>query len=182
VPKSSLRCQLCPSYSDAVINDAVYRNAGVDTIEIAMTRIVHELIQHPHMLAELYQELDEQQKNVKVRHAHTEFSQLPFFHNCCREAMRLHPSVAMPLPRHVPSDGSTVSGFWFPPGIRIGISPHVVHHDKGAFGPDVDSFNPHRWSQNQESSMAKAMLLFGNGSRACPGRPVSTTDPVRLSV
>lgn len=101
---------------------------------------------------------------------------LPYLKACVNEGMRLHPSVALTLPRHVPNSGATISGFYFPAGYRVGINGAVVQYDKDVFGQDADVFNPSRWidgDSQQHSRMEKTMVQFGAGSRTCIGKNVS---------
>lgn len=99
---------------------------------------------------------------------------LPYLKACINEGMRLHPSVGLTMPRVVPSEGATISGFHFAPGYRVGINAAVVQYDKDVFGPDADLFEPERWAQRDAARMEKAMLVFGAGARTCIGKNVST--------
>ena len=105
--------------------------------------------------------------------AYAEAIKLPYLKACINEGMRLHPSVGLTMPRHVPAGGSTISGFYLPEGSRVGINGAVVHYDKDVFGPDADRFNPDRWIKGDSVRMDKAMVPFGAGPRTCIGKNVS---------
>lgn len=105
---------------------------------------------------------------------YAEAVKLPYLKACINESMRLHPSVALTMPRLVPASGATISGFQFPKGYRVGINPAVVHYDKDVFGPDADGFNPDRWINGDAVQMEKAMIQFGAGPHVCLGKNVST--------
>ena len=87
--------------------------------------------------------------------------------------MRLHPSVGLTMPRVVPAGGTTISGFYFPEGFRVGINGAVVQYDTDVFGPDAEVFRPERWLEGDSARMEKTMLVFGAGGRTCIGKNVS---------
>lgn len=104
---------------------------------------------------------------------YAEAVKLPHLRACINEGMRLHPSVGLTMPRHVPAGGATISNFHFPEGYRIGVNAAVVQYHKDIFGPDADEFNPNRWIEGDAVKMDKAMMQFGAGSRTCIGKNVS---------
>ena len=98
---------------------------------------------------------------------------LRYLRACINEGMRLHPSVGLTMPRIVPAGGTTISGFYFPEGYRVGINGAVVQYDTDVFGPDAEVFRPERWLEGDSSRMEKTMLVFGAGGRTCIGKNVS---------
>lgn len=109
--------------------------------------------------------------------AYVEAIKLPYLKSCINEGMRMHPSVALTMPRLIPPGGATISGFNFPEGYRVGINPAVVHYDKDVFGPDADNFNPDRWIEGDTVRMDRTMIQFGSGPRNCIGKNVSDWSP-----
>lgn len=85
-------------------------------------------------------------------------SSLPYMVACCKEGMRLHPSVGLPLPRYVPKDGCAIAGAWFPEGTRVGVNAAVVQLDKGIFGKDAEEFVPERWFRADAVNMERYMF------------------------
>lgn len=83
---------------------------------------------------------------------------LSYLMACCKEGMRLHPSVGMTLPRHVPRGGCVIAGQWFPEGTRVGINAAVVQRDRGVFGHDADEFVPERWFRPNAAKMERCMF------------------------
>ncbi|KAK8096268.1 hypothetical protein PG999_014290 [Apiospora kogelbergensis] len=107
---------------------------------------------------------------------------LPYLDAVVREALRLHPGVAMVLPRRVPAgEGLALpDGAVAPPGTSVGMSPYVLGRNRGVWGPDADAFRPERWlrrgGETGEAHAARlqkmngADLTFGAGSRGCLGK------------
>lgn len=88
-----------------------------------------------------------------------------------KEAQRLHPTIGMSLSRTVPATGLQVDGFYFPPGTTVGCNPVSLHRNPDIFGPDADDFVPERWlDPDRISDMNRHNLIFGGGSRTCPGQ------------
>lgn len=86
---------------------------------------------------------------------------LSYLMACCKEGMRLHPSVGMTLPRRVPRGGCVIAGQWFPEGTRVGVNAAVVQRDRGVFGHDADEFVPERWFRPNAAKMERCMFQVG---------------------
>jgi cytochrome P450 len=97
-------------------------------------------------------------ENVQYREA----VRLPYLVACCKEGMRLHPSVGMTLPRCVPSGGCVIAGEMFPGGTRVGVNAAVVQRDRQIFGEDADSFIPERWFRKDAARMERYMFAVHN--------------------
>jgi cytochrome P450 len=83
---------------------------------------------------------------------------LPYLMACCKEGMRLHPSVGMTLPRRVPRGGCVIAGRWFPEGTRVGVNAAVVQRDQAVFGSDANEFVPERWFRADAARMERYMF------------------------
>ena len=83
---------------------------------------------------------------------------LPYLKACCKEAMRLHPSIGMTLPRYVPPGGCVVAGERFRGGTRVGVNAAVVQRDQRIFGDDADSFVPERWLGADVARLERCMF------------------------
>jgi cytochrome P450 len=68
-----------------------------------------------------------------------------------KEALRLHPAVALMLERIVPEGGCTVAGQYIPAGTIVGMNAWVLHNDADVFGPDVGEFRPERWKESDRA-------------------------------
>lgn len=163
------------SLADVTTEAWVSLFAGSDTTAIAMRSILYNLMRNPRLYdlvtAEIDQAAAEGRLSDPVKYA--EAIQMPYFVACCKEGFRVHPSVGMSMPRHVPPSGATIAGRFFPAGSRVGMSANVIHFDKEIFGPDADQYNPDRWLQPGAERLDRYMMHFGGGQRTCVGKNVS---------
>ncbi|OQV05442.1 hypothetical protein CLAIMM_10183 [Cladophialophora immunda] len=152
--------------------------AGSDTTAIAMRSILYHLMKSPDTYDKLMDEIDMADKEGKLSDPvrYSEAMQLPYFKACCKEGMRMHPSVGMSMPRHVPDSGKTIAGRYFAPGSRVGVNAAVLHFDQSIFGKDAEQWNPDRWFQPGAEQMDRYMLQFGGGPRTCVGKNISLTE------
>ena len=100
-----------------------------------------------------------------------------------KESLRIYPGIPSPLPRVLPTAGSTLDGKLIPGGVSqalfsvakltipqtiVGISSVFVHMDEDIF-PDPDEFCPERWLERDGKALDKWMLAFSRGPRSCVG-------------
>jgi cytochrome P450 len=88
----------------------------------------------------------------------SEAMKLKYLDACCKEGMRLHPSVGLTLPRVVPPGGRMISGQFLAGGTRVGINAAVIYRDQEVFGSDADEFNPDRWLRDGADKMDRYMF------------------------
>jgi hypothetical protein len=135
--------------------------AGSDTTAEAISSVLYHLMKNPSAYLSLTAEIDEATQAGLLSVPNIRYSEarkLPYLNACCLEGMRLHPSIGLTLPRHVPAEGCTIAGHWFPGGTRVGINAAVLHRDKDVFGLDADDFNPERWFRNDAHRMKQFMF------------------------
>ena len=109
--------------------------------------------------------------------AYSQAIKLPLLCASIKEAMRLHPSVGLTLPRDVPPQGLTIGDTFIPGGNRIGMNAAVVQYDPSIYGEDAASFRPSRWLAEDTAEMNRNLLYFGAGTRTCLGKNVRTSPP-----
>ena len=155
------------------------RMAGIDTTSIAITGILYHLMLNRNAYRRLTAEIDEAVKNgtVSIPISYADSLKLPYLKACINEGMRLHPSIALTMPREVAEGGAAISGIFFPEGYRIGINPAVIQYDKAVFGSDADIFNPDRWLHGDLVAMDKAM----RGGAVVASFPVEIDDQIMLA-
>ncbi|KAF7187940.1 Cytochrome P450 monooxygenase [Pseudocercospora fuligena] len=174
---------------DYTIADIQYEShvslfAGSDTTAIAMRAIVYQLMTHPNVEEKLLEELHDALKagRLTVPARYADASRLPYFSSCVKEAMRLHPSVGLPMPRHAPTQGCEIAGHYFPgsKSVSIGINPAVIHYNEAIFGVDADLFKPERWLQDNAAQMERHLISFGAGTRTCIGKNISLSEIYKM--
>ncbi len=149
------------------------RFAGSDTTAIAIRSIFYHLMKDPTCMDKLVAEIDDFESRgllSKPQIKYAEAIKMPYLTACCKEGMRLHPSVGLGLPRHTPPGGAIIAGHFFPAGSRVSINAAVIHYDQSIFGEDAAEFDPDRWIQSDAAMMGRHMLHFGGGSRTCIGK------------
>ncbi|CAK7216664.1 hypothetical protein SCUCBS95973_002883 [Sporothrix curviconia] len=140
--------------------------AGSDTTAAAVSSVLYHLMKAPAVYDRLTAEIDEATAagrlstpiQYKEAAANAAAAGLPYLDACIKEGMRLHPSVGLTLPRHVPAGGCEIAGAWFPAGTRVGVNAAVVHRNRDIFGADADIFNPDRWFRADAARMDRYMF------------------------
>ncbi|KAF5008659.1 hypothetical protein FDECE_5071 [Fusarium decemcellulare] len=160
--------------------------AGSDTTAAAISSILYHLVKNPAAYHKLNAEIREAIERGELSHSSVQYreaQQLPYLDACCKEGMRVHPSVGLTLPRHVPKGGCQIAGEWFPEGTRVGVNAAVIHFNKEIFGHDAEEFNPDRWFREGAANMDRYMFQweqFGGGSRTCIGKNISLCEMYKL--
>ncbi|RFU32253.1 hypothetical protein B7463_g4057, partial [Scytalidium lignicola] len=155
--------------------------AGSDTTAIALRAAIHNIITNPKVYLRLQQEIDGMDASGKLSDPVTEAEakRMPYLQAIIKEALRIHPSVAMILERHVPPGGATICGKYLPAGTIVGIHPWVVARDKLVYGEDADTFRPERWIEADKEKlkvMERTSLAFGAGTHVCIGKHISLME------
>lgn len=158
----------------------LFRGAGSETTAIALRAIFYNLLTHPSSLEKLLAEIDSADRDGRLSRPYvryTEAIKLPYMIACCKEGMRMHPSIALAFPRFIPPGGVEIAGTFLSAGYKVGINPAVVQFDRDIFGETVDEFIPERWLQGDAARMDRHMMVFGAGKRNCLGINVRVLHP-----
>ncbi|KAI5358672.1 putative cytochrome P450 [Septoria linicola] len=149
--------------------------AGSDTTAVALTSIFYHLHKNPATLNKLRAEIEVAFSDGRLTYPlrYTDCIKLPYLHAVVREAMRMHSSLGLGLPRTVPPSGSHICGIPFPAGYGVIMNACAVNFDQDIFGSDAEIFSPERWIRDGEkkaNEMERHMLQFGYGPRICIGK------------
>lgn len=157
--------------------------AGSDTVSNTACAIFYWILDGERnapgtILPQLRAELD---AAVPVNEDIASFSQvknLPFLRRCIDEAMRLHSTSAIGLPRIVTAPKGIAYGeMVYSPGTVLSVPSYTIHHDARVWGPDVGQFNPDRWlPENLTPRQKMCFNPFSYGPRACVGQNVARME------
>jgi cytochrome P450 len=94
--------------------------AGSDTTAISLSAVLYYLLKNPSCMQKLQDEVDQHTRMGELSPNPTfkESQQMPYLQAVIKEALRLHPATGLPLERVVPEGGATISGRFFPQGVR----------------------------------------------------------------
>lgn len=155
--------------------------AGADTTAIAMRTILFNVAKSPEVYAALCHEIREEAK-LTIPVSFAAASTLPYLDAVIKEALRIHPPNGVMYPRTVPPHGATICGQFLPGGTEVGISPWVLHYDRGLF-PHPEKFQPELWLDADEDLVARrkrSIFTFSAGSHTCLGKNISLMEITKL--
>ncbi|KIP11869.1 hypothetical protein PHLGIDRAFT_82811 [Phlebiopsis gigantea 11061_1 CR5-6] len=149
--------------------------AGSDTTSNSSCAIVYYLARYPEVQRKLQRELDEalamEDETVST---YEQVKRLPYLQACIDEALRIHATSGIGLPRLVPEGGLTVCGEFFPEGTVLSVPTYTIHRNTEVWGKDADTFRPERWFEQDKTAMQKTFNPFSFGPRSCVGRNLAT--------
>eukprot|EP01113_Clastostelium_recurvatum_P037740 TRINITY_DN5547_c1_g1_i4.p1 TRINITY_DN5547_c1_g1~~TRINITY_DN5547_c1_g1_i4.p1 ORF type:complete len:1173 (-),score=234.29 TRINITY_DN5547_c1_g1_i4:17-3535(-) len=152
--------------------------AGHETTSGMLSFAVYELLKNPHILAKAQEEVDRVLGSAAGKEGspsiqYEQLRELKYLDMILKETLRLWPT-APAFAMHALQDD--VIG----PGGKYAVSKDDImlillpqlHRDPKAWGPDVEVFNPDRFTPENFAKLPKDCYKpFGNGVRACIGRP-----------
>jgi benzoate 4-monooxygenase len=94
-----------------------------------------------------------------------QMKRLPYLDACINEALRLHSTSALGLPRIVPEGGLTIINEYFPEGTIVSVPSYSIHRDKTIWGEDVEDYRPERWFERGQADIQKTFNPFSTGPR-----------------
>ena len=146
--------------------------AGSETTAIALRAIMHNILTHPDVYRKLLAEIDAADRESRLSRPYIRYSEaikLPYLIACCKEGMRMHPSIALTLPRVVGKGGLKIGDTYLSEGYKAGMNPAIVQFDQEIFGHDADQYKPERWLGDKSAQMDRHIMIFGYGKRNCIG-------------
>jgi len=150
--------------------------AGSDTTSNTSCALLFHVLSNPYVIPKLQKELDEALPIQGVP-SFEQVKDLKYVDQVIKEAMRIHSTSSLGLPRIVTGNGITLLGHHFPPGTVLSVPAYTIHHSKEIWGSDADQFRPERWDKDKLSERQKeAFIPFSYGPRACVGRNVAEME------
>lgn len=156
--------------ADSIVNNMItFLIAGHETTSGLLSFLFVELLRNPDSYHRAQKEVDDVigTAPVTVDHMH----KLPYLTACLRETLRLH----SPAPSYsvCPKVDEVIGGEYFvKAGTPIACFLGRIFTDPDVYGDDALEFKPERMMDDKFAKLPDcAWKPFGNGARACIGRP-----------
>ena len=145
--------------------------AGSDTTSNTSCAFFFWATKTPGVYEQLRRELDEAVPEGGIP-TYDSVNDLPYLNRAIAEALRIHSTSSLGLPRVVPlGEPVNVLGKSFPAGTVLSVPSYTIHHDEAIWGADALEFNPDRWEESRLTERQKnSFIPFSYGPRACVGR------------
>lgn len=160
--------------------------AGSDTTSTFISSVIYFLAgggrDNGRSLVKLRKEIDDADQRGELSELVTwkECQKLQYYQYVIREALRMQPVLANPLPRRSTKD-TLLAGQIFPCGTEVGISPWLLNFDESVVGKDAETWRPERWADEEAASrFEKHSLVWGMGSRSCLGKGIAMLEAEKL--
>ncbi|GAA0172318.1 oxygenase [Lithospermum erythrorhizon] len=144
--------------------------AGADTTSILLTWIMSLLINNPHVMKQLQEEI-----HTKIGTdrwvEESDINNLPYLQSIFKETLRLYPPAPLSVP-HEAMEDCIVGGYKIEKGTRLFVNLWKLHRDPRVWS-DPDQFKPERFLEKHAEVDVFGHQFeytpFGAGRRSCPG-------------
>ncbi|XP_059450334.1 cytochrome P450 85A isoform X2 [Corylus avellana] len=149
--------------------------SGYETVSTTTMMAIKYLHDHPRVLQELRKEhlAIRDRKNPEDPIDWNDIKSLRFTRAVIFETSRLATIVNGVL-RKTTQD-MELNGFVIPKGWRIYVYTREINYDPFLY-PEPFTFNPWRWLQDKSLESQNYFLIFGGGSRQCPGKELGIAE------
>ncbi|KAK9742553.1 hypothetical protein RND81_03G181400 [Saponaria officinalis] len=149
--------------------------SGYETVSTTSMMAVKYLHDHPHILHELRKEhiAIRARKQADDPITWEDYKSMKFTRAVIIETSRLATIVNGVL-RKTTQD-MEINGYVIPKGWRIYVYTREVNYDPYLY-PDPFTFNPWRWLDNKGLESKHYFLIFGGGTRQCPGKELGIAE------
>ncbi|KAJ5084713.1 hypothetical protein NUU61_009292 [Penicillium alfredii] len=144
--------------------------AGSDTTSTLLCNTIYRLSQHPQVLQELLQQIQETAPSSSEI-TFSAVKKMPYLTAVLEECLRMLPPVPNVFPRVVPREGVTICGHFVPGGSIVGVSQLSANMSSKHFSQPAE-FLPTRWLGREEfhHDNRRARKPFSYGPRNCAGQ------------
>ncbi|GLJ40599.1 hypothetical protein SUGI_0838070 [Cryptomeria japonica] len=150
--------------------------AGTDTSATTIEWALSALLQHPHILSKVQEELDTHIGRDRLIDE-SDLPKLTYLQAIIKETFRLYPAAPLMIP-HESMEACNVGGFDVPTGTRLLVNVWAIHRDPAVWERPTE-FDPGRFLKSQTEIDVKGqhfeLLPFGSGRRMCPGLNLGLT-------
>ncbi|PWY92638.1 cytochrome P450 [Aspergillus heteromorphus CBS 117.55] len=171
-----------PSSGQGLSDDSIISNmitfliAGHETTSGMLSFVFYFLLKNPHAYKKAQEEVDTVIGRRKI--TVDDLSKVPYINAVLREALRLRPTASIirvhAHPTKNTEDPVTLANgkYVLNKGEGMSILLSKLHRDPKVWGSDAEEFKPERMlDENFNRLPPNAWKPFGNGMRACIGRP-----------
>lgn len=143
--------------------------AGSDTTSNSSCAIIFYLARNVEKQKKLQEELDKAftVKSVDGVVEYEDAKVLPYLEACINEALRMHSTSSMGLPRAMTE--CEFKGEHISAGMECSVPAYTVHHLESIWG-DPHTYRPERWLGEDAKQLDKSFIPFSVGPRSCVGR------------
>lgn len=145
--------------------------AGIDTVTTTVEWAMAELTAHPEAMKRVQDELEKIVGHDQIVQE-SDLPNLPFLQAVVKEVLRLHPPVALALPRESTRE-SDLLGYHLPARTQLIFNLHAIQRDPSVY-ENPDAFDPDRFLEphpkvsHTTGSDSFELIPFGLGRRMCP--------------
>ncbi|KAG9009675.1 hypothetical protein FRB94_011680 [Tulasnella sp. JGI-2019a] len=150
--------------------------AGSDTTSISSCVAIYYLARDQRVLRALQKELDDALGSNEEVPWYEQLKKLRYLDACINEALRLHATAAIGLPRVAPPGGLNILGKHFPEGSILSVPTYTLHRDTSIWAEDSEDYRPERWFEIDPADSQKAFNPFSLGPRGCVGRNLAMME------
>ncbi|EOA28538.1 hypothetical protein CARUB_v10024755mg [Capsella rubella] len=143
--------------------------AGTSTTSTLLEWTMTELIRNPECMKKLQDEIrSTMMPNSYIKEK--EVANMKYLKAVIKEALRLHPSLPLIIPRLL-SEDVKVKGYNIAAGTEVIINAWAIQRDTAVWGPDAEEFKPERHLESALDYQGNNLnyIPFGSGRRKCPG-------------
>ncbi|KAG9121015.1 hypothetical protein FRC07_003216 [Ceratobasidium sp. 392] len=144
--------------------------AGHETTSGMLSFAMTHILSNPKVYAQVRQEVDTVLGKEPMKPEH--LSKLPYITAVLRESLRVTPSISQftvgPYKDEIIGGGK----YLIKKDTLVNVLAAAIGKDPEVWGEDTDEFKPERMLDGRFEAMpSKSWIPFGNGARACIGRP-----------
>ncbi|KAI9694166.1 MAG: hypothetical protein M1822_003437 [Bathelium mastoideum] len=162
---------------EIISNSTLFVAAGTETVTTLLSSLTYLLTRHPQIMNKLVKEVRdnfEDEASMTIEN----LAKLEYLYACIREALRLFPPIPEGLPRVVPAEDETISGYNIPGGTFVQVSTFAAVRSTSNF-TKPDSFIPERWLKRDPRFQADKLEVsqpFSIGPRNCVGQNIGLAE------
>ena len=153
--------------------------AGSDTTSNSSCAIIFYLARNQEKQKKLQKELDEafSARGISGVIDYEDAKTLPYLDACVNEALRMHSTSSMGLPRLMTE--CEFKGEHIYAGTECSVPAYTVHHMDSIWG-DPHSYRPERWRGDEAKQLEKSFIPFSVGPRSCVGRNLASMELLKF--